>query len=658
MKRLLMFQTAEELNKLKQSFNLLDKTNILVALTPEADYAAEKLKLEYKTIEDFYLDPELMELGIQNLAKVSEFCAELDRRLFQALKDIPEAQAISTHDDFYDLKRLFDALLHRTFTLISAVTKISPELIVYFDCPSFKRDIKFDIEHNLLISRILPIIAKNLSIKTVVLPGHKISEDLHSLVKALKHTLINQLSKFPRARILISELIKIRKRLLFNEDIKPFSDVLSLNKNSMTLIGDSNSPFDDGRVIRKWIDSDTGNFVTLGQIMEIGKNSIRKESYHLYATASKACTNAWEQIDCNTIRDFFQIAGIDLYPLVKSFLKDYICSTVPTRIVAARKLRIGLRQIQQGVIIGPSVLGQTANIARQAGISTVAFQHGGAYGYLDVPVAEHELLGTDYFFCYGPGVAEFYEKPSPSAHLSSDVPRPIPIPIGSPSLDTLKQRKRNPKSKNPKNGKEKTVVYVTTNLGGDRRYFNYHMYPDIWFWQLQQRVIETCTKYQNIRLIVKLYPQKGIRKDLAHNPIRDWLKDVSLPNCEALENSPFTDLLSFGDLFIMDALATTLLEALTTTKPIITFSDRRWVKLQPEAGKLLRKRIILSDSREQFIKDIRIFLEQPQWELPEPVNDEFLKAYGTYLNNGQSSERAVRALVNIVNNRKINHKNI
>ena len=93
--------------------------------------------------------------------------------------------------------------------------------------PSFKRDIKFDIENNLLISRILPIIAKNLSIKTVVLPGHKISEDLHSLVKALKHSLINQLSKFPKARILISELIKMNEEV---EGIPIYSEEEFLTK--------------------------------------------------------------------------------------------------------------------------------------------------------------------------------------------------------------------------------------------------------------------------------------------------------------------------------------------------------------------------------------------------------------------------------------------
>jgi len=650
MKRLLMFQTAEELNRLKHSFNLFDKTNLLLALTPEADYAAEKLKLEYKTIEDFYSDPELMELGIQNFANVRDFCVELDLHLSQALKDIPEAEAISTHDDFYDLKRLFDALLHRTFTLTSAITKVSPELIVYFGYPSFKRDIKSDIENNLLISRIIPIIARKLSIKTVVLPCHKITENFDLFKKAFKYTLINQLSKFPRARILVSELVKLRKRLLFNENIKPFTEMLSRDNNSITLIGDPDSPFDDGRVIRKWIDSGTGNSFTLCQIMEIGENTSRKEIYRFYATARKACTNAWKQIDCNSIREFFQIAGLDLYPLVKPFLKDYICSTIPARVVSARKLRIGLRRIRKGAIVMPYVPGWVANIARQAGIPTVAFQHGGGYGYLDLPITEHELLGTDYFFCYGPGVSEFYETPSPNAHLSSDTPRPIPLPIGSPCLDILKQREQRLDEsqilRDAITQSRRAIIYVMTNLTGDRRYFSYHTYPDIWYWRLQREIIQVCTEFVNIHLIVKLYPPHPVK-----NPLGKWIRQKSFSNCEMVQDKPFIDMLGQADLFIIDYPSTMLLQALTTDKPIIAFAERRSLRLDPSAARLLRKRVIFSETKEEFLRDIVTVLSQlDRWTSLAHRNDEFLRAYGTYLNDGNSAERAKQVLLKILQN--------
>ncbi|MFC1986973.1 hypothetical protein ACFLVH_00255 [Chloroflexota bacterium] len=57
--------------------------------------------------------------------------------------------------------------------------------------------------------------------------------------------------------------------------------------------------------------------------------------------------------------------------------------------------------------------------------------------------------------------------------------------------------------------------------------------------------------------------------------------------------------------------------------------------------------MIFSDNREQFFKDIEIVLGEANWTLPEPVNDEFLKAYGTHLNDGRSAERAVRQLADL-----------
>jgi len=103
-----------------------------------------------------------------------------------------------------------------------------------------------------------------------------------------------------------------------------------------------------------------------------------------------------------------------------------------------------------------------------------------------------------------------------------------------------------------------------------------------------------------------------------------------------------------------------LLEALTTAKLIITFVDSRWVRLDPAAAALLRKRMILSASGERFLRDIAAMLSQADWSLPEPVNDEFLMEYGTYLNDGHSAERAVNLLRELAlrDERRSNHEGI
>ncbi|MBI2320744.1 MAG: hypothetical protein HYU88_01245, partial [Chloroflexi bacterium] len=79
-------------------------------------------------------------------------------------------------------------------------------------------------------------------------------------------------------------------------------------------------------------------------------------------------------------------------------------------------------------------------------------------------------------------------------------------------------------------------------------------------------------------------------------------------------------------------------------KPVITFADRRWVRFDPGAAALLRKRATLAESAEEFLAAIDAYLRRPDWRLPKPVNDEFLMAYGTHLHDGRSAERAVALL--------------
>ena len=110
---------------------------------------------------------------------------------------------------------------------------------------------------------------------------------------------------------------------------------------------------------------------------------------------------------------------------------------------------------------------------------------------------------------------------------------------------------------------------------------------------------------------------------------------------------PFRDFLHDADLFIMDHPSTTLVQALTTNKKIILYADRTFLRFDPHALELVKKRAVFSETREHFFKDMERVLGKDDWALPEPVNDEFLRGYGTYLNDGQSAERAVQTLIDL-----------
>ena len=99
-----------------------------------------------------------------------------------------------------------------------------------------------------------------------------------------------------------------------------------------------------------------------------------------------------------------------------------------------------------------------------------------------------------------------------------------------------------------------------------------------------------------------------------------------------------------GDMFIIDSLGTTLLQALVTDKPVVVFADQRFMHLCAGAEALLRKRVILSKTRDEFLENIAAALQKPRWSRVASVNDEFLQSFGTHQNDGRSTDRALKVL--------------
>jgi hypothetical protein len=92
------------------------------------------------------------------------------------------------------------------------------------------------------------------------------------------------------------------------------------------------------------------------------------------------------------------------------------------------------------------------------------------------------------------------------------------------------------------------------------------------------------------------------------------------------------------------------LEALLTVKPIVLYADQRYVALRPEARDLLRRRVLLAETPGEFLASLDGFLRQGQFDAVEPADRAFLRAYGTYVDDGGSAERAVDALKAITQN--------
>ena len=108
------------------------------------------------------------------------------------------------------------------------------------------------------------------------------------------------------------------------------------------------------------------------------------------------------------------------------------------------------------------------------------------------------------------------------------------------------------------------------------------------------------------------------------------------------------EILHVADLFVIDCPTTVLLEALTTNKKIIVAAFKDFSRIDPKAVTLLRKRTVLSETKEEFLRNIELALQKEDWNLPEPVDREFMKAYGTHLDDGRSAERTFSHLLRLM----------
>jgi len=74
-------------------------------------------------------------------------------------------------------------------------------------------------------------------------------------------------------------------------------------------------------------------------------------------------------------------------------------------------------------------------------------------------------------------------------------------------------------------------------------------------------------------------------------------------------------------------------------------SDKHYLRPCAEAQKMLRKRVLLSETREEFLTQLRRFLEKGDFSELQDPDTEFIRAYGLHAGDGCSAERAMDVLV-------------
>lgn len=349
----------------------------------------------------------------------------------------------------------------------------------------------------------------------------------------------------------------------------------------------------------------------------------------------------WESLEKNTFfKSLFSIGGLDTWIAFKPHIDYFITDSLPKSYVihdAVSKLHAEhpIDCVVSSFTVPFIHSFETIfNWARQSSVPSVVYQHGGAFGYIFRQAHNRtDFHLPDYFFGFGDGVKQYAQKYC----LRSTV-----IPVGSPMIESHASYshsrthliERIPRFDHTK----KTVGYISTAFHGTVHHNPSDIYPDHLYFELQKEMLELFRKTANVQFLIKTFPKRYSQIT------REYVLSLNAPNIIIADQS-VQELHALVDVYVLDFISTILLQTIASKKPVVMYYDQRTCPLEPDALKLLKKRIHYSESFEQFAEDLKYVLSSP--DDPFCSNDEFYTSYIAPELDGKSGLRAYNALLDI-----------
>jgi len=244
-----------------------------------------------------------------------------------------------------------------------------------------------------------------------------------------------------------------------------------------------------------------------------------------------------------------------------------------------------------------------AHIANYLKIPVLTWQHGEMGSYIDIFQESIETRYSNIYFCYGEGVAERYRGFIASSALLEVVP------VGNLSKKCLSD-------------KSEYILYATGKWTGVISPFFENFDTDSRLYLTQVKIIEYLDGLIKVKSIFK-----------ASNQANQNLVLFRTKRVEINYGTPYIDLVSKASLIILDTPSTTLIEAVSTDKPIFVINSLlpgKWNNLK--FIELLKKRALVFDNVDDLVKSLELFLNFNIYNA-DVTNKEFYHYYASKLNN-------------------------
>jgi hypothetical protein len=135
-------------------------------------------------------------------------------------------------------------------------------------------------------------------------------------------------------------------------------------------------------------------------------------------------------------------------------------------------------------------------------------------------------------------------------------------------------------------------------------------------------------------------------------PMKGFSEEKGFTNFNFIKNERrFIDLLPESDVVVIDVPTTTLLQSLTTTKPVFVYTGH--LHIDENAFEMLQKRAYCYSDLNEFTKALDNYLLGKNIGEVDLEDTVFLEYYGMHKLNGKAGQRAAQLVKSKIDNRVI-----
>lgn len=614
------------------SRGLRDKGN-WISLGPSAMWSLDAEGISYRTIEEFYAVEELENLCLGTHERIEWLCNSLDEYLLELSPELREWEMYPFLFYIFPLTILFDGLIGRIFQL-RAVLNTYPNHTVWVhtapDCEWGAFDITFSNEETLW-GRLLSLPGWDRNIEPVEESGRTDSYSSNFSEKLMNR---NDVSGNFKEIIKKSLALSTVARNIQSRDWRGLLDLVRSKSKGSLLI--NNGVYEWSYTIPILRDKAWRILFANDRFFYSGTtNGKARQSGNIESVIEKNP----ELMAC------FESHGVSFYPLLKSRF-SWILGSVPNQFQQIKlKVEETVKRYRiKGILTAMNTTG-VGNAVNQAGrylgLPVFTWQHGFVThnrGRITQIREFVDLMTSDVVITFGREVKEAYQ-------LYSDKFSSNALSIGSGSLDKIKSLSAN--SNQPVNRANhqfvtRRILYVTTGYCENTWYCGFSPpSDDRHFFRSQLLIMESLrdiveTPEYQAEATVKLHPTDSHRDP-------PWVDTFS--KCKGFRivknSSSFVELLLASDIIIVDSPTTTALQTVATSKPLFVLMQH--IGYPDSAKKMLEKRAICASNVPTLMEALNSYLRTDLYSA-DVDNNEFLKAYGNYLDDGKSAERAVEVI--------------